>query len=120
MKIPDAPRGPQGFLEARPGDIATDPTSFEIIDVRETEELLGEWGHIHGVRHRPMARVLAEGLSDVAKDRPVVLVCRTGRRSAICAEQLVRQGFREVYNLVGGMVRWNAEERPVAKQPTWT
>ncbi len=119
MRIPDAPKTSQGYYEARPGDVATRAASLVVIDVRETSELTEELGHIHGVRHVPMQKLVEEGLPDVALDAPVALVCRSGRRSATCAASLVARGYREVYNLVGGMIRWNAEEHPIARTQTW-
>jgi rhodanese-related sulfurtransferase len=48
------------------------------------------------------------------------VVCNNGRQSAKCAEALVqRHGFAEVYLLVGGMLRWVAEARPIARKPTY-
>jgi len=118
MKIADAPRTAQGYYEARPGDVAG-RDDLLVVDVRAPEELTSELGHIHGVTHVPMQVLLAEGLPDVPVDRAVVLVCRSGMRSAQCAAVLASQGYREVYNLVGGMMRWRAEERPAARTPTW-
>ena len=118
MKIADAPRTTQGFYEARPGDVAA-RDDLLVVDVREPSELVDELGHIHGVAHVPMDVLLASGLPEVPHDRAVVLVCRSGRRSAHCAAHLVQLGFAEVYNLVGGMMRWRAEERPIARTPTW-
>jgi len=118
MRIPDAPKTSQGYYEARPGDVAT-TAGLTIVDVRETSELTDELGHIHGVSHVPLQTLIAEGLAGVPVDAPVVLVCRSGRRSATAAASLVARGHREVYNLVGGMIRWNAEEHPIARTRTW-
>ena len=118
MRIPDAPKTSQGYYEARPGDIAMTP-GLTIIDVRETSELTDDLGHIHSVYHVQLQRLLESGLPDLPEDAPVVLVCRSGRRSATAAASLVARGYREVYNLVGGMIRWNAEEHPIARTQTW-
>jgi rhodanese-related sulfurtransferase len=117
--IADAPRTAQGFYEARPGDIE-DRTDLFLIDVREESELLDALGHIHRIRHVPLARLLADGLPDVAPETPIVLMCKAGARSAKAAASLVARGFAEVYSVTGGMIRWNAEERPVARTRTWT
>jgi rhodanese-related sulfurtransferase len=47
-------------------------------------------------------------------------MCKAGARSAKAAASLVARGFAEVYSVSGGMIRWNAEERPVARTRTWT
>lgn len=120
MKIAEAPQHRLGYLQARPGDVAG-RDDLLIVDVRSEEELTDDFGHIHGVAHWPAHRLLAEGLPGVPSDRPVVVVCQNGRLSQTCATRLVQEhGFREVYHLVGGMLRWTAEERPVARVPTWT
>jgi sulfur dioxygenase len=117
--LPEAPAHPAGFFEARPSDVGG-RGDLLLLDVRQPAELTDELGHIHGVRHIPMAELLANGLADVPVDTPVVVICRSGGRSATCAQHLVSQrGFRDVYNLVGGMIRWNAEGYPVARTPTW-
>ncbi len=118
-KLTDAPPTAQGYLEARPGDIAG-RSHLVLIDVREEAELLEELGHIHGVRHVPLAQVLAQGLPDVDPGAQVVCICKAGGRSAKAATSLVARGFREVYSVSGGMIRWNAEERPIARTRTWT
>ena len=119
MRIEVAPRHRSGYLQARPGDVIG-RTDLFLVDVRDERELTDDFGHIHGVVHVPMDRVLEEGLPALSKDTPVVLVCDNGRRSARVAKHLVRErGFDEVYHLVGGMLRWTAEERPVARVPTW-
>lgn len=117
-KLVDAPPTSQGFYEARPGDVAG-RDHLVLIDVREEAELLDPLGHIHGVRHVPLARLVADGLPDVDAGAQVVCICKAGGRSARAAASLVARGFREVYSVSGGMIRWNAEERPVARTHTW-
>ena len=43
---------------------------------------------------------------DLSKDRPVAVVCLTSHRSPIAARQLMKFGFRQVYNISGGMRKW--------------
>lgn len=120
MKIAEAPQHRLGYLQARPGDVIG-RDDLLIIDVRDEADLLDDFGHIHGVMQFPSRRVLREGLPGVPPDRAVVLVCSNGRTSQTCCKRLVQEhGFAEVYHLVGGMVRWTAEERPVARVETWT
>lgn len=116
--LEEAPRHRRGYLEARPGDVVGRP--ILIVDVRYEEDLLADFGHIHAVTHVPRARAEREGLVGVSRETPVVIVCGNGWESAKVAESLVRDhGYREVYHLVGGMLRWTAEERPVARTRTW-
>lgn len=46
-----------------------------------------------------------------SRERPVVLYCATGARSAMAAVTLQRMGFKEVYSLAGGIVQWEADKR---------
>ncbi len=119
MKIAEAPQHRLGYLQARPGDVVGRDDLF-IVDVRHEDELTDDFGHIHGVTHVPADRVMRDGLP-VPEDTPIVVVCQNGRTSQTCATRLVQDhGFKEVYHLVGGMLRWTAEERPIARTPTWT
>lgn len=119
-KIPNAHQTPSNYYEVRPLDVEQ-RTDLRRIDVREEAELLGELGHIHGVHHVPSKSVLSGALSDLSSETPLLLICGNGRKSAECAAYLATTGgFREVYLLVGGMIRWVGEERPIAKIKTYT
>lgn len=56
---------------------------------------------------------LRESWMEVPMDRPVVVYCRTGRRSSIAAEFLAEKGYTEVYNVLGGINRWESRGLPV-------
>ena len=52
---------------------------------------------------------LAVRHGELARDRPVVAVCRSGTRSARAVALLQQAGFNDVANLAGGMLRWRVE-----------
>jgi len=79
-----------------------------LVDVREPEETA--LGHPPGVRLLPLRR-LVEAARDLPKDRPIVLVCRSGRRSTRGMHMLLDLGFADVYNLKGGILSWKAAGR---------
>ena len=79
-----------------------------VVDVREREEF--DAGHIKDAMLVPLGTV-HEGLSGVAKDREIVLVCRSGRRSAKAYGILAEQGFTNLWNLDGGMLAWEKVEK---------
>ena len=56
---------------------------------------------------------LADRSSELARDRPIVAVCRAGSRSAQATVILREAGFTNVANLSGGMLRWRAEGHAV-------
>ncbi len=114
-RIPAAHPHDRGYYQVRPGDIIT-REDLLLLDVRYEEDLDRDMGHIHQVQSLPLRHLerFAHPL-----DTPVVLICGNGRESVRAAEALVKRGYQEVYHLVGGMLRWTAEERPVARKVTW-
>lgn len=74
-----------------------------LYDVRAQSEWVT--GRIAGATLAPLGR-LAEALAGEPRDRPLLLVCESGSRSAIGASMLQREGFRDVANVVGGMAAW--------------
>jgi rhodanese-related sulfurtransferase len=79
------------------------------LDVREYYEF--DAGHIEGALHIPL-RHLPHRFTDLKNDRPIVVSCQIGQRSALAADFLRARGF-EAHNLEGGMDRWAAESLPV-------
>jgi SulP family sulfate permease len=90
--------------------LAEDPNAI-LLDVREPEEY--RRGHIPGARLLPLRRVLDEA-PDLARDRRVLLACRSGRRTLRAMHMLRTMGFDDVYGLRGGILAWQADGRPVA------
>ena len=81
-----------------------------IIDVRTAGERDG--ASIDGSVNIPLSR-LADELSGLSRDRPTVVYCASGYRSAVAASVLQRAGFTEVFDLVGGLAAWEAERLQV-------
>lgn len=52
-------------------------------------------------------------LYQLDKDKPVIVYCRSGRRSAASAKILQQNGFTEIYNLDGGILKWMEEGNKV-------
>lgn len=93
--------------------LSEDP-SVQLVDVRTPEEYAA--GHLPGAANIDW---LAEGFIDQARTlldpaRPVMLHCRTGKRSAAAAAKLAAAGFR-VANLLGGYQAWTEDGRPVLR-----
>ena len=55
--------------------------TFHLVDVRETDELVGDLGRIEGIEHVPLASV-SDAAERLARLQPLLLICRSGRRSA--------------------------------------
>ncbi|MEM7184612.1 MAG: rhodanese-like domain-containing protein [Spirochaetota bacterium] len=74
-----------------------------VVDVRTDREW--QQGRIAGAKHIPIAEL--EGrLSEIAKDKKVLLYCHSGGRSSRAAKLLVERGYKQVYNLKGGIAAW--------------
>ncbi len=81
---------------------------FQLIDVREAFEY--EVSNLQGL-HIPLANILVE-TEKIDRDKPVIVHCRSGARSAAAIMQLESHGFKDLYNLKGGILAWAAEIEP--------
>lgn len=87
-------------------------TDAQFIDVRTTEEYAG--GHAVKAVHFPLD-ALEKDLSKLDKDKPVYVICQTGRRSQKGAEILQKAGFKDIYNVEGGTSAWTSAGFPTEK-----
>jgi rhodanese-related sulfurtransferase len=86
-----------------------------VVDVRGRDEFVGPLGHIATARNIPVAEFESRLGELAALERePVVLVCRTDKRSAMAAQTLRAAGFTQVNVLRRGMEQWNETGLPVA------
>lgn len=81
-----------------------------VLDVRSASEWQG--GHIPSATHIPLG-YLTDRLAEIPADRPVVVQCQAGARSAIAASVLRRAGRTNVRNLAGGFASWQGAGLPV-------
>src|SRR5271155_2506544 len=94
-----------GIWEIDPHGLEEHAEAVQILDVREPGEFDGPLGHIRGATLIPLGE-LAERAGELARDPPIVAVCRAGSRSAQATVILREAGFAD---LAGGMLRWRAE-----------
>jgi thioredoxin len=79
----------------------------QLLDVRTPAEFSGE--HIdNAVNVNWNADDFVSKANQYDKAKPIFVYCKVGGRSAQAANKLVELGFKEVYNLDGGMMKWNA------------
>ena len=95
-----------GVPEIRADWVARHRQELLLIDVRSPSEYAGEFGHIEGAELIPLDE-LRDKLADIPRDRPVVTVCQSGKRSAMAAQILLKDGVDRTANLSGGMIQWN-------------
>ena len=83
-----------------------------ILDVRTKEEY--RESHIKGSNLIPLQE-LEQNINKIPKDRKVVVHCASGKRSAQACEILKNKGLKELYNVEGGILRWQKEGYSVEK-----
>jgi rhodanese-related sulfurtransferase len=85
-----------------------------VLDVRQPDEF--KTGHLLNAQLIPLGK-LKERIGELTKykDKPIVVVCRSGNRSGMACATLAKQGFTQTYNLTGGMMAWQKANLPVQK-----
>ena len=81
---------------------------FQLIDVREDFEY--QVSNLGG-ELIPLGGILIE-TDKIDKDKEVIIMCRSGKRSAAAVMQLEAQGFTNLYNLYGGILAWQEDIDP--------
>lgn len=84
---------------------------FKIIDVREMGEINA--GTIEGAEPMPLATIPLK-MNELERNRTLVMICRSGARSAQACAYLQQQGFDNVVNLRGGMFAWAGAGKPIS------
>ena len=86
-----------------------------VVDVRSDKEF--QEGHILNALHIPLG-VLSSRMAELEpyKAGPIILVCRSGARSAQAAGTLKKQGFTDVHNLSGGNLAWVNARLPLTTE----
>lgn len=85
--------------------------SIHLLDVRD--DLEWDERHIPGAQHIYVGE-LEQQLAAVPRDRRLVAHCSVGNRSGLAASMLLRHGYEDVFNMLGGMKAWQALDLPVA------
>lgn len=85
-----------------------------VIDVRTPAEFAA--GHVPGAINIPHDQ-LGQRLQDLpaARDQPLLVYCRSGRRAGLAETELSDAGYSSLYHLEGDMLEWSANQRPTAK-----
>jgi rhodanese-related sulfurtransferase len=88
--------------------VADNRHALTLVDVRGSEEFHGPDGHLAGSLFIPLPE-LQERLAEIPPERPVVMRCHSGSRSALATQVLIKAGREQVANLRGGLRAWEAE-----------
>ena len=87
-------------------------SSFVLLDVREDEEL--RVAKLSTCKHIPMGQI-ADRLNELDKEKPIIVMCHSGVRSARVCHYLQEEGY-DVSNLTGGISAWSREVDPSIPQ----
>lgn len=100
-----------GVWEAPPQWVAAHLDDVHILDVRARYEIEDEGVYIDRAQVIPLDE-LRTRVYEVPKDKPVMTICRSGRRSALALMILRNAGFERVASIQGGLLRWQSEGLP--------
>jgi rhodanese-related sulfurtransferase len=82
---------------------------IQLVDVRTPKEY--EEGHIENALNIDVTDdSFVKNIQQLNKEKPVMVYCRSGHRSARAAQILKEQGFKKIYNLDGGFMAWESQE----------
>jgi rhodanese-related sulfurtransferase len=85
-----------------------------MLDVRQPDEWVAY--HLPGSTLIPLGELNAR-LSEVPRDQEIIVVCRSGSRSALGRDILLKAGFGHVTSLAGGLSTWRSEGYPTVSGP---
>jgi hydroxyacylglutathione hydrolase len=84
-----------------------------VLDVRKQNEW--DAGYIEGAVHIFVGHLM-EKISQIPKEKPIVVHCSAGYRSGLAASILLRAGYTEIYNVAGGIDAWLSSGLPIVKR----
>lgn len=85
---------------------------IQLVDVRTPEEYME--GYIANFQNIDfMSPTFDQDILKLDKEKPVILYCKSGGRSARCAEKMLEAGFIKIYDLNGGITKWMHEDNDV-------
>lgn len=80
----------------------------QLVDVRTLKEFnSGFIAHAQNIDYS--SSTFDEDIEKLNKEKPVILYCHSGRRSTLSIKKLLKAGFKNVYNLEGGILQWKKE-----------
>lgn len=87
----------------------SDPEA-QVIDCREPNEW--QEAHVEGMTLMPLDTI-GQRIGELDPNRPLIIVCRSGRRSLLAAQQLYAAGFTNVKSMNGGLIAWVQQGKPL-------
>ena len=87
-----------------------DDGDVQVVDTREPFEHVE--GHVPGSLNIPHMATLPRA-AELATDRPILFICKSGNRSAVAAEFAATMGLTDLYNVEGGHDDWREAGYPI-------
>lgn len=80
-----------------------------MVDVREKNEIAAVAYDVENIVHIPLSE-FSDRMSEIPKDKQLIMVCQSGGRSRLAAGTLLQNGYTTVVNMAGGMRAWQAKD----------
>ena len=103
------------IINLKPEDIIENIKDYVLIDVRGKDEYYGELGHIQNSRLITIDEYFETNMGQMSKTPKYLFICRSGGRSARATRVAQQLDFSNIYNMEGGMLRWNELNYPTEK-----
>lgn len=104
----------EGVRDIHPSEVLKYAQEVILVDVRSSEEYIGELGHIKNSQLITLNE-LPQKLFSLPNRQPLVFICRSGNRAAQAAAFATQSGYSHTYNMQGGMTLWNHLSLPTEK-----
>ena len=104
-----------GVMEISPQWVAANRGRVHILDVRTAHETGEESARLEGAQLIPIDELRAR-MDEVPRDKPVMTICRSGKRSVLAWNILHNEGWDKVASIKGGLLRWYEEGLPLAQR----
>jgi rhodanese-related sulfurtransferase len=105
------------FPILKPAEISS-LANYQVLDTREKEEF--EVSHLKGAKWVGYDTFELKSIQNLDKNKPVLVYCTVGARSQEIGKRLKEAGFKQVYNLYGGIIHWSNEQKPIFNADTLT
>ncbi len=103
-----------GIPEVQPDWVARHRNELFILDVRSPGEFEGELGRLESAQLIPLDE-LRERIEEIPREHPTVVVCQSGKRSAMAVQILQKAGIEQVANVSGGLIQWSRLGLPLVE-----
>lgn len=96
------------IVDVAPEQLIRDRSAFRIIHVRRQDEWVGDCGHLENATQHTLGPDLERALERLDPSASYLFVCRSGGRSSRVARLAQERGFKKIFNLSRGMLRWKS------------